>query len=45
MHPDLMSFVIAQLASVLATLTLLGWADIEQYKEVHKDILQFIQVG
>lgn len=44
MHPDLMPFIITQLAGVLAALTLLGWADIEQYKNVHKDIQQFIQV-
>jgi hypothetical protein len=44
MHPDLLPFIITQLAGVLAYLTLLGWADIDQYKNVHKDILQFIQV-
>ena len=44
MHPDLMPFIITQLAGVLATATLLGWADVEQYRNVHKDILQFIQV-
>lgn len=44
LHPDLVPFVITQLAGVLATLTLLGWADIDQYKNVYKDILQFIQV-
>ena len=43
-HPDLLPFVITQLATVLASLTLLGWAEVEQYKDVHKDILQFIQV-
>ncbi|KAI9353121.1 armadillo-type protein [Pilaira anomala] len=45
MHPDLLPFVITQLAGVLATLTLLGWADIDQYKNVYKDILQFIQAS
>ncbi|KAI9275093.1 armadillo-type protein [Helicostylum pulchrum] len=45
MHPDLMPFIITQLAGVLAALTLLGWADIEQYKNVHKDIQQFIQAS
>lgn len=44
MHPDLLPFIITQLAGVLAAITLLGWADVEQYKDVHKDILQFIQV-
>lgn len=44
MHPDLLPFIITQLASVLAAITLLGWADVEQYKNVHKDILEFIQV-
>lgn len=43
-HPDLLPFIITQLAGVLAALTLLGWADVDQYKNVHKDILQFIQV-
>ncbi|KAG2198377.1 hypothetical protein INT47_009782 [Mucor saturninus] len=45
MHPDLMPFIITQLAGVLAAITLLGWADVEQYKDVHKDILQFIQAS
>lgn len=44
MHPDLLPFIITQLASVLASVTLLGWTDVEQYRNVHKDILQFIQV-
>jgi exportin-7 len=44
MHPDLLPFIITQLASALASVTLLGWADVEQYKNVHQDILQFIQV-
>jgi exportin-7 len=44
MHPDLLPFIITQLASALASVTLLGWADVEQYRNVHKDILQFIQV-
>jgi exportin-7 len=44
MHPDLLPFIITQLAGVLAAITLLGWVDVEQYKDVHKDILQFIQV-
>ncbi|KAI9470807.1 MAG: armadillo-type protein [Benjaminiella poitrasii] len=45
MHPDLVPFVITHLATVLASLTLLGWAEIEQYRNVHKDILQFIQAS
>lgn len=44
MHPDLLPFIVTQLAGVLAVITLLGWADVEQYKNVHKDILEFIQV-
>ena len=44
MHPDLQPFVIAQLAGVLASLTRLGWADMEEYRNVHKDINQFLQV-
>lgn len=45
MHPDLLPFIITQLAGVLAAVTLLGWADVEQYREVHKDILQFVQAS
>lgn len=44
MHPDLMPFIVAQLASVLASITLLGWSEVEQYKKVYDDILQFVQV-
>ncbi|KAL9545414.1 hypothetical protein MBANPS3_007153 [Mucor bainieri] len=45
MHPDLLPFIVTQLAGVLAAITLLGWADVEQYKNVHKDILEFIQAS
>lgn len=45
LHPDLMPFIITQLAGVLAQLTLLGWVDIEPYRNIYKDILQFIQVS
>ncbi|CEP19967.1 hypothetical protein [Parasitella parasitica] len=45
MHPDLFPFIVTQLAGVLAAITLLGWADVEQYKNVHKDILEFIQAS
>lgn len=45
MHPDLMPFIVSQLAGVLASITLLGWSDVEQYKNVHEDMLQFIQVS
>ncbi|KAI8977942.1 armadillo-type protein [Pilobolus umbonatus] len=45
MHPDLMPFVISQLAGVMAHITLLGWADIEVYRNLYKDILQFIQAS
>jgi exportin-7 len=45
MHPDLLPFVVAQLAGVLAAITLLGWADVELYKNVHQDMLQFIQAS
>ncbi|KAI8368699.1 armadillo-type protein [Blakeslea trispora] len=44
-HPDLLPFIITQLAAVLASLTLLGWTEVEQYKDVHKDLLQFIQAS
>ena len=44
MHPDLEPFVIAQLAGVLASLTRFGWADMEEYRNIHKDIQQFLQV-
>ncbi|KAI7902274.1 armadillo-type protein [Cokeromyces recurvatus] len=44
-HPDLVPFAITHLAAVLASLTLLGWTEIEQYRNVHKDILQFIQAS
>jgi exportin-7 len=45
LHPDLMPFIITQLAGVLAQLTLLGWVDLESYRNMHKDITQFIQVS
>ncbi|KAI9309258.1 armadillo-type protein [Cunninghamella echinulata] len=45
LHPDLMPFIITQLAGVLAQLTLLGWVDIEPYRNIYKDILQFIQAS
>ncbi|KAI8975114.1 armadillo-type protein [Mycotypha africana] len=45
MHPDLLPFIISQLASVLAIITLMGWADIEQYRQVYEYIHQFIQAS
>ncbi|KAI8143944.1 hypothetical protein BJV82DRAFT_683294 [Fennellomyces sp. T-0311] len=45
MHPDLQPFVIAQLAGVVASLTRLGWADMEEYRNVQKDINQFLQAS
>ncbi|SAM09524.1 hypothetical protein [Absidia glauca] len=45
LHPDLMPFIITQLAGVLAQLTLLGWVDLESYRNMHKDITQFIQAS
>lgn len=44
MHPDLQPFVISQLAGVLALLTRLGWLDVEEYRNVQKDMNQFFQV-
>ncbi|ORX48496.1 hypothetical protein DM01DRAFT_1338555 [Hesseltinella vesiculosa] len=43
LHPNLMPYIIAQLAGVLAQLTLLGWVDLDSYQNIYKDILQFIQ--
>lgn len=43
-HPDLQSFVITQLASVLAILTRFGWLEIDEYQNVYKDMTQFLQV-
>lgn len=45
MHPDLIPFVVSQLASLLAVMTLIGWFEVEKYKDVYKDISQFIQVN
>lgn len=45
MHPDLIPFVVSQLASLLAIMTLIGWFEVEKYKDVYKDISQFIQVN
>ncbi|ORZ04924.1 armadillo-type protein [Absidia repens] len=45
LHPDLMPFIITQLAGVLAQLTLLGWMDLESYRSMYKDITQFIQAS
>ncbi|KAI8333027.1 armadillo-type protein [Chlamydoabsidia padenii] len=45
LHPDLMPFIITQLAGVFAQLTLLGWVDLESYRNMHKDISQFIQAS
>ncbi|KAI9252218.1 armadillo-type protein [Helicostylum pulchrum] len=42
-HPDLQSFVIIHLASVLALLTRFGWMEIDEYQNVYKDLTQFIQ--
>lgn len=44
-HPDLQSFVIIHLASVLALLTRFGWMEIDEYQNVYKDLTQFIQVS
>lgn len=43
-HPDLQSFVMTQLASVLALLTRFGWLEIDEYQNVYKDMTQFLQV-
>jgi exportin-7 len=45
MHPDLIPFVVSQLASLLAVMTLIGWFEVEKYKDVYKDISQFIQAS
>ncbi|KAJ8654541.1 hypothetical protein O0I10_009847 [Lichtheimia ornata] len=45
MHPDLQPFVISQLAGVLALLTRLGWLDVEEYRNVQKDMNQFLQAS
>ncbi|KAG1495601.1 hypothetical protein G6F54_007056 [Rhizopus delemar] len=45
MHPDLIPFVVSQLASLLAIMTLIGWFEVEKYKDVYKDISQFIQAS
>lgn len=45
MHTDLEPFVITQLAGVLALLTRLGWLDVEEYRNVQKDIHQFLQAS
>ncbi|CAO3610792.1 unnamed protein product [Mucor hiemalis] len=44
-HPDLQSFVMTQLASVLALLTRFGWLDIDEYQNVYKDMTQFLQAS
>ncbi|KAI8088148.1 armadillo-type protein [Thamnidium elegans] len=44
-HPDLQSFVIIHLASVLALLTRFGWMEIDEYQNVYKDLTQFIQTS
>lgn len=44
MHPNLQPFVIIQLAQVLAMLTKLGWFDLDEFKNVHGDLNQFLQV-
>ncbi|CEI93577.1 hypothetical protein RMCBS344292_07808 [Rhizopus microsporus] len=44
-HPDLIPFVISQLGNVLAVVTLIGWAEVEEYKNIYKDISQFIQAS
>ncbi|KAI8879866.1 hypothetical protein K501DRAFT_255961 [Backusella circina FSU 941] len=41
-HPDLLPFVTSQLATVLNTITLMGWNDVESYRNIHSDMLQFI---
>ncbi|KAI7855239.1 armadillo-type protein [Circinella umbellata] len=45
MHPDLEPFVISQIAGVIASLTRFGWADMEEYRNIHKDIQQFLQAS
>ncbi|KAG0183544.1 hypothetical protein DFQ29_002599 [Apophysomyces sp. BC1021] len=45
MHPQLLPFVVAQLASVLSVLTLLGWVELEGYRNIYKDIQQFLQAS
>ncbi|KAG1463670.1 hypothetical protein G6F56_005236 [Rhizopus delemar] len=45
MRPELIPFVITQLASLLSVITLTGWFDVEKYRDVFKDISQFIQAS
>ncbi|KAM3588959.1 hypothetical protein VKS41_001389 [Umbelopsis sp. WA50703] len=45
MHPNLQPFVIIQLAQVLAMLTKLGWFDLDEFKNVHGDLNQFLQAS
>jgi exportin-7 len=44
LHPNLQPFVIVQLAQVFAMLTKLGWFDLDDFKNVHRDLNQFLQV-
>lgn len=44
-HPDLQLFVITQLASVLALLARFGWLEIDEYRNVYKDMKQFLQAS
>ncbi|KAI8992667.1 armadillo-type protein [Pilobolus umbonatus] len=44
-HPDLQSFVIIQLGSVLALLTRFGWLDHKDYQNVYQDMSQFLQAS
>ncbi|KAI9337080.1 armadillo-type protein [Pilaira anomala] len=44
-HPDLQSFVITQLASVLSLITRFGWLEIDEYQNVYQDMVQFLQTS
>ncbi|KAI8393567.1 armadillo-type protein [Radiomyces spectabilis] len=44
-HPDLVPFVVNQLASLLALVTLLGWQEFDSYRHIHEDIVQFNQAS
>ncbi|GAB5593863.1 hypothetical protein Unana1_08763 [Umbelopsis nana] len=45
LHPNLQPFVIVQLAQVFAMLTKLGWFDLDEFKNVHRDLNQFLQAS
>ncbi|KAI9249302.1 armadillo-type protein [Sporodiniella umbellata] len=45
MHTDLIPFIITQLASLLSIVTLIGWFDVEKYRDVYKDVAQFVEAS